>query len=97
MIIGDVIVTASNDVHVDSLVLFGSYAKGTSTATSDLDFAVVSQRPEAVDRGAMRYVVEDYDIECDFIYTTAAKIDQPTGVLDVNHAIKHEGVLLWRR
>ncbi|MCL1787466.1 MAG: nucleotidyltransferase domain-containing protein [Defluviitaleaceae bacterium] len=97
MIIAAVVTTASKDRHIESVMLFGSYAKGESTATSDLDFAVVSHRPEDVDRGRIRYAVEDYDIECDFVYTTVDKISHPTGVLDVNYSIKQEGILLWRR
>lgn len=52
-----------SSLHVEKLFLFGSAAKGTLTAASDLDFAVVfSERLSALEKGdaffALKHALE---------------------------------------
>lgn len=88
---------AKKDENITSLYLFGSYARGEAKLTSDVDFAVVSENPRAVDRVALRLIESDFDFGCDIIYTTPEKLEKAYRELDVNYDIKEEGVLLWQR
>ena len=96
-IIAAIVEKAKQDPHVDAIYLFGSYAKGTSTICSDIDFAFVSNVPEKINRSMLRYAADAFDIDCDFVYTTHDKLSAAVSALDVNFHIRNEGVLLWQR
>jgi predicted nucleotidyltransferase len=42
--------TLSQDIHIESAILFGSYAKGNWNAESDIDVAIFSEDFSAMDR-----------------------------------------------
>jgi len=87
-------------IHIDSLILFGSQAKGTAVLSSDVDIAVVMDAPlSSQQRGELRGLGEDIDfrINVDLFFTTRDALNKASGVFDTNKYIRDEGVVLWPR
>jgi len=87
-------------IHIDSLVLFGSQARGTAVLSSDIDIAVVMGAPlSSQERGELRGIGEDIDfrINVDLFFTTRDALDKASGTFDTNKYIRDEGVVLWPR
>ena len=88
------------DIDVDSLILFGSQAKGTAVLSSDVDIAVVMDKQlTPKERGTLRYLGDeiDADVEVNLFFTTRQALNDAVGVFDTNKYIRDEGVILWPR
>lgn len=84
------------------ILLFGSYARGTARANSDLDFLVVkdgpfnAQRSRRAEMTRMRSILGDYFIPMDFLVFTPQEIEEWKDVR--NHVVSHalrEGRILY--
>jgi len=87
-------------IRINSLVLFGSQARGTAVLSSDIDIAVVMDAPlSSQERGELRGIGEDIDfrINVDLFFTTRDALDNASGTFDTNKYIRDEGVVLWPR
>ena len=90
---------AALNVAVDSLVLFGSQAKGTATLSSDIDIAVVMNHPLShFERGKILSLAEEIDprFETNLFFTTQTAVSNGEGIFNTNKYIREEGVLLWQ-
>ena len=85
---------------IDSVILYGSVARGTQTDESDVDVAVI-MRPGATaemhDR--MRDMVVDLELACDKVLSVI-RIDRDRfreweATLPFYQSIRKEGVVLW--
>ena len=87
-------------IEIDSLILFGSQARGDAILSSDVDIAVVMKTPlTSEERGSLRCLGEDIDdsIETNLFFTTRQAIEDSARIFDTNKYIKEEGVVLWPR
>ena len=85
-------------IHIDSLILFGSQAKGTAVLSSDVDIAVVMDTPlTSLQRGQLRGIGEEIDhrICVDLFFTTREALNAATGTFDTNKYIRDGGVVIW--
>jgi len=85
--------------NVDSLILFGSQARGTATIVSDIDIAVVTSgtlHPRT--RGELMCLADEMDCQFDvnLFFTTRDNIENASEFFDTNSHIKKEGVILWQ-
>ena len=86
---------------VDSIILFGSYARGEQTIYSDLDIAIV--RNTGVSRRSNEELNIEDMLQCAFenllevnvFYTQTVKLEVAESEWDTNYLIKKEGKLLW--
>jgi predicted nucleotidyltransferase len=85
------------DQHIRQVILFGSQVKNTATIMSDIDFAIVADNPRLIDRKALNNIAENFDIPCDFVYTTPEALRLANKELDVNNSIRKEGIIIWER
>ena len=86
------------NIDVDSLILFGSHARGTAILSSDIDIAVVMKHPlTSKERGHLRSLGEEIDdmIDTNLFFTTRQALEAPTQTFDTNKYIKEEGIVLW--
>jgi predicted nucleotidyltransferase len=81
------------EVKPRKIILFGSHARGTSHAGSDLDFIVVedgpfdAQRSRRAEMTRLGNIMFDYFIPIDFLVFTPQEIDKWKDVK--NHVIAH--------
>jgi predicted nucleotidyltransferase len=81
------------EVKPRKIILFGSHARGTSRANSDLDFLVVedgpfdAQRSRRAEMTRLGNIMFDYFIPIDFLVFTPQEIDEWKDVK--NHVIAH--------
>jgi len=86
--------------NVESIVLFGSQARGTAKVSSDIDIAVVmTESLNSYDRGRVLSIADDVDMrfETNLFFTTRHAVDNACRHLDTNTHIKNEGVVLWQQ
>ena len=87
-------------IEVDSLILFGSQARGTAVVSSDIDIAVVMNESLChLQRGILHELgerIEDW-ADVDLFFTTPEALKVATSELDTNRYIRDEGVVLWPR
>jgi len=84
---------------IDSLILFGSQARGTATISSDIDIAVVmAENLSVFERGRLLSLGDDVDMrfETNLFFTTRKALDSANRDLDTNKYIRDEGVVLWQ-
>lgn len=90
------------EVKPRKIILFGSYARGTARADSDLDFLVVedgpfnAQRSRRAEMTRLWDIMFDYFIPIDFLVFTPQEIEQWKDTK--NHVIAHalrEGRMLY--
>ena len=87
------------NIDVDSLVLFGSQARGAATISSDIDIAVVMKNSLTPrERGEIICLGDEINekIKTNFFFTTKQAIENATHIFDTNKYIKEEGVVLWQ-
>lgn len=92
--------TVLSDANVNSLVLFGSQARGDATASSDIDIAVVTNAPISnYNRGNMQCLTDDISTQVDInlFFTTTDAIQNAKDIFDTNLYIKNEGVVVWHK
>jgi len=86
------------------VILFGSYARGTAQAGSDIDVLVVedgpfgAQRPRCAGLQRLRSAVADVRVPKDIILCSSAEYEEWRSA--VNHVIaraEHEGIVLYER
>lgn len=90
------------EIKPRKIILFGSYARGTARADSDLDFLVVedgpfnAQRSRRAEMTRLWDIMFDYFIPIDFLVFTPQEIEQWKDTK--NHVIAHalrEGRMLY--
>ena len=87
------------NIGVDSIILFGSQARGTATISSDIDIAVVMNKNlSARERGEIICLGDEINDEysTNVFFTTKQALTNPSGIFDTNKYIKEEGVVLWQ-
>ena len=87
------------NININSLILFGSQAKGTATISSDIDIAVVmDENLSPRIRGELLCLADEVDMRYDvnLFFTTKNALENATGHFDTNKYIKEEGVILWQ-
>ncbi|MCL2049254.1 MAG: nucleotidyltransferase domain-containing protein [Defluviitaleaceae bacterium] len=87
------------NIQAESIILFGSQARGTATPKSDIDIAVVmrdSLTPRQ--RGELLCLGEEIDPShtTNLFFTTRQAIETATDTFDTNKYIRDEGVVLWQ-
>ena len=85
---------------IDSLILFGSQARGTANLSSDIDIAVVMDKHLSPrERGTLRGLGDEIDmrIELNLFFTTRQALNDATDIFNTNKYIRDEGVVLWQR
>ena len=90
---------AKLNIDVNSLILFGSQARGTATISSDIDIAVVMDHAlHPRQRGELLSLGDEIDTRFDvnLFFTTKNALDNATGDFDTNKYINEEGVVLWQ-
>ncbi|MSS64518.1 nucleotidyltransferase family protein [Velocimicrobium porci] len=76
------------------IILFGSYARGEETATSDIDILVITEKPtERFLRGELCSELEEEQV--DLIFYTLNQF-RSSDCLFVRQ-VKKEGVVLWKK
>jgi len=84
--------------NVDSLILFGSQARGTALVSSDIDIAVVMTEPLTHrQRGELICLPDEVDdiYDVDLYFTTKVAVDTGDGIFNTNKYIREEGLKLW--
>ena len=87
------------DVKINSLILFGSQAKGTATISSDIDIAVVMDgNLSPLERGKLLSLGDEIDMrfETNLFFTTKNAIETAISNFDTNKYIREEGIVLWQ-
>jgi DNA polymerase sigma len=92
-----VLAAVGRDPAIERLYLFGSRARGTATAFSDIDIAVICGDVASVDRPALNKAAATCDANVSFTYLQAQVFETDDHPLHVSSSIKKEGVLLWQR
>jgi predicted nucleotidyltransferase len=85
------------DEAVERLYLFGSRARGTATAFSDIDIAIICTNAISVNRVALNKAAIWYDGHVSFTYVLSHEFETDDHPLHVSSSIKKEGILLWQR
>jgi predicted nucleotidyltransferase len=86
-------------MDVNSLILFGSQARGTATISSDIDIAVVMNAAlTARERGELVCLGDEINsqVKINLFFTTKNAINDATHIFDTNKYIREEGVVLWQ-
>jgi len=92
-----IIQAAKKDVFINRVYLFGSRARGTANAFSDMDIAVICTDPAQVNRVALNIAAEAVDAPVSYTYIQTQTFQTDNHPLHVSSSIKKEGVLLWQR
>jgi predicted nucleotidyltransferase len=96
-LIKQIIATAEKDPDIEKIYLFGSRARGTATAFSDIDIAIICTDASNVDRLALNKAAKWCDVHVSYTYVLAQDFDTDDHPLHVTSSIKKEGILLWQR
>lgn len=87
-------------VYLQSVILYGSVAKGTNTEESDIDIAVVVTKDDEVMHDAMVDLNVDLELECDKVLSVLIiDLDEYTkwnSVSPFYRNVKEEGIVLWK-
>jgi predicted nucleotidyltransferase len=92
-----IIEAAAQDPEIVSLYLFGSRARGTANAFSDIDIAVICGDAANVDRAALNRAATESDTHISFTYVLLQDFETDDHPLHVSSSIKREGKRLWQR
>jgi predicted nucleotidyltransferase len=92
-----IIAVAQKDADIERMYLFGSRARGTATAFSDIDIAVICTDASQVDRAALNKAAKYCDVHVSYTYVLASDIDTDDHPLHVSSSIKKEGILIWQK
>jgi len=87
------------NIEIDSLVLFGSQARGTATISSDIDIAVVTDNNfHTRSRGILMSLGEEIDTRfaVNLFFTTKNALENASDHFDTNKHIREEGLVLWQ-
>lgn len=85
-IIDDYVRKIGDQIPIEKAILFGSYAKGTYTADSDIDLAIFSDYFSQMDRiEGFRFLflqVMDYDVDLQPLPFTTQELREPEGIIE---------------
>lgn len=92
------------NLHVEEVILFGSYAWGRPSTRSDIDLAVVSSKFRRIDMikrlmvlsSAARHIYSDWDAEIDAVGFTHDELEK-AGYFELAGTIKEKGQLVYKR
>lgn len=85
---------------LDSIVLFGSYARGDAKVGSDLDIALITKENfTRNDKITIQSLLDDFnnDLEVNLFCTNREKVNNTLDILNANYWIREEGIILWNR
>lgn len=86
-------------IYIKYIVLFGSEARGMANVKSDIDIAVISDRPlKSDERVSLDEIIHDSPVSVNYqlVFTTVDKLNT-SHKLDVNFSINQQGVILYAR
>ena len=89
------------DGYLESIILYGSYARGEQTEDSDVDIAVRLKNGYSKDvyDGLMSYVAEK-ELECGKVLSVididSSKYDEWKNIMPFYRNIEREGIVLWQ-
>jgi predicted nucleotidyltransferase len=92
-----IVAAAQNDPAINQIYLFGSRARGTATAFSDVDIAVICTDAAAVNRAALNAAAKWCDVHVSYTYVRAQEFETDDHPLHVSSSIKKEGILIWQK
>ncbi|MCL2364364.1 MAG: nucleotidyltransferase domain-containing protein [Defluviitaleaceae bacterium] len=92
-----IICAAQLDPQVERVYLFGSRARGTANAFSDVDIAIICTQPAQVNRVTLNIAAEKINAPVSFTYIQSNTFQTDDHPLHVSASIKKEGILLWQR
>lgn len=84
-----------------SIILYGSVARGTETAESDVDIAIIinGKLDEAME-DALSDVIVDMNLKYDKVFSVVDIDEEELAkwgkVLPYFHNVKNEGIVLWK-
>lgn len=86
---------------LEAVILYGSYARGTQTADSDIDIALILRgKPDSSTTDRLQDFLTDMDIEYGKLFSAvdidAARFASYRDVLPFYRSIQTEGVVLWK-
>jgi len=87
------------NIEIDSLILFGSQARGTATISSDIDIAVVTNANfHSRSKGILMSLGEEIDtrFNVNLFFTTKNALGNASDCFDTNKYIREEGIVLWQ-
>lgn len=90
----------ADNFHPEKIILFGSYASGTPTPDSDLDFLVVmdSDQPKNKRSSSLQLMFQPYPCAMDILVYTPDEINKWNGVINHIVTIAHKtGRVLYDR
>ena len=85
---------------LESMVLFGSFARGDAKVGSDLDIALVTKDGfSRDDKIAVQSLLDDFNdkLEVSLFCTKREKVETTQDKLNANYWIRKEGVVIWNR
>ena len=86
-------------LYIKYIVLFGSEARGMANVKSDIDIAIISDRPlKSDERASLDEIIHDCPVSVNYqlVFTTVDKLIT-AHKLDVNFSINKQGVILYAR
>ena len=94
----------ANTESVEKLILFGSFARGTQTITSDVDLAIIfigklTNNARATFREIISNFEEKHNFEYDIqpTYVTLDNYLTDEHLLNVSSSIRKDGIVLWQK
>ena len=88
---------AQADPQIERVYLFGSRARGTANAFSDVDIAIICTDPAQINRVALNIAAETVDAPVSFTYIQSDTFQTDDHPLHVSSSVKKEGILLWQK
>ena len=83
---------------VESIILFGSEARGAAKLTSDIDLALISTKPLTMKERLSIFAHVPQDVYCDadvrVVCLRKSSLNTPNK-LDIGYSIKREGVVVY--
>lgn len=90
----------AENFHPEKIILFGSYASGTPTPDSDLDFLVVmnTDQPKLKRSSSLQMMFQPYPCAMDILVYTPEEVNKWNGVINHIVTIAHKtGRVLYDR
>ncbi len=84
----------------ERIILFGSYANGTATESSDVDFLVVMESglPPPQRSVPIYRLMEDYMVPLDILVRTRAELEKYADLpFSLAGTVRREGIILYER
>ncbi|GHV14751.1 hypothetical protein FACS1894219_11120 [Clostridia bacterium] len=91
---------SSENLPIESVILFGSQARGDAKISSDVDLAIVTlPNLTHTERGKIICIPDEYNecIKTNLYFTTADNLASASLWNDTNYHIRNEGIVLWHK